>query len=56
METRCVKPVYIGNRLTVQGEVEEINTTTGQVVVKAVIYNENKDKVLRGKIKLGVLT
>ena len=55
VETKFTKPVYIGDVLTVSGEVAEIHDTVGQIVLKVEIKNQNGEKVLRGKMKVGFL-
>ena len=55
VETKFTKPVYIGDVLSVSGEVVEINYTVNQIVLKVEIMNQNGEKVLRGKMKVGVL-
>ncbi len=48
-----VAPVYVGNILTVSGEVEYINTAFKQLWIDAQIINSNGVKVSRAKIKAG---
>ena len=48
-------PVFVGDRLTVTGEVSELNDTFNRVVVKAKIENQNKDKVNAATITAGVI-
>lgn len=55
VETKFTKPVYIGDALNISGEVVEINDTVNQVVLKVEIKNQNGEKVLRGKMKVGFL-
>lgn len=55
VETKFTKPVYIGDILTVSGEVVEINETFEQITLKVEIKNQNGEKVLRGKMKVGFL-
>lgn len=55
VETKFTKPVYIGNVLSISGEVTEINDTVNQIVLKVEIKNQNGEKVLRGKMKVGFL-
>ena len=54
VEARFAKPVFIGDTLTVTGKVTEVNDTFGEITVKAVIENQNGQKVTRGLIKAGV--
>ncbi len=55
VETKFTKPVYIGDMLSISGEVTEINDTVNQIVLKVEIKNQNGEKVLRGKMKVGFL-
>lgn len=55
VETKFTKPVYIGDVLSISGEVTEINDTVNQIVLKVEIKNQNDEKVLRGKMKVGFL-
>lgn len=54
VEAKFAKPVFIGDTLTVTGKVTEVNDTFGEITVKAVIENQNGQKVTRGLIKAGV--
>ncbi|MDL2323926.1 MaoC family dehydratase [Ruminococcaceae bacterium OttesenSCG-928-A16] len=54
VEAKFVKPVYIGDVLTVAGTVQEVNETFSTITIKAVITNQNGTKVTRGVIKAGV--
>lgn len=48
-------PVYVGDVLTVSGEVEYINTAFEQLWISAQIINSDGVKVSRAKIKAGFL-
>lgn len=54
VECKFVKPVFIGDTLTVSGKVTEINETFGEITIKAEIVNQDGKKVTRGLIKAGV--
>lgn len=54
VEAKFVKPIFIGDVLTVTGTVEEVNETFGEITIKAVIVNQNGKKVTRGVVKAGV--
>ena len=41
--------------MDISGEVTEINDTVNQIVLKVEIRNQNEEKVLRGKMKVGFL-
>ena len=49
------KPVFIGDKLTVFGEVTSINDTFRQIELKAYIMNQNMEKISRAKIKIGLV-
>ncbi|ERL04360.1 MaoC family dehydratase [Mitsuokella sp. oral taxon 131] len=48
-------PVFIGDVLCVEGKVAEKNDSVRQVVIKAVIRNQNGKKVSKARIEAGVL-
>ncbi len=50
-----LNPVFIGDTLTVSGKVAEKNDSVWQIVIRAVIRNQNGKKVSRAKIEAGVL-
>ena len=54
VDAKFVKPVYIGDVLTVTGKVQEVNETFHTVMIKAVITNQDGVKVTRGTIQAGV--
>lgn len=55
LEVKFVKPVFIGDKLTVIGEVGAVDVDLRYVEVKVTIVNQNNKKVLRGLLKAGVL-
>lgn len=55
VETKFVKPVLVGDTLEVKGTVTERNDLFMQITIKVQIINQQGDKVLRGKMKVGVL-
>lgn len=54
VECKFAKPVFIGDVLTVSGEVTAVSDTFGEVTIKASIVNQNGQKVTRGVIRAGV--
>ena len=54
VESKFVKPVFIGDELTVTGTVEEVNEIFSEVTIKAVVTNQQNKKVCRGVIKAGL--
>lgn len=55
VESKFVKPVFEGDTLTVTGEVTEINELFSTFTMKTTIVNQNGEKVLRGKMQIGVV-
>ncbi len=55
VEVKFAKPVYAGEVLTVSGTVTEMNDTFRLFWMKVVITNQKGEKVLRGKMRVGVL-
>ena len=54
VECKFARPVFIGDVLTVSGTVTEVNETFREITIKAVITNQNGQKVTRGVIRAGV--
>ena len=53
---KFMKPVYIGDKLLVVGEVSEIDDRTKEVFLKGRIYRKSDDEMLvRGKMIVGIL-
>lgn len=48
-------PVFVGDILRVEGKIAEKNDSVQQLVVKAVIRNQDGKKVSRARIEAGVL-
>ena len=55
VEVKFSKPVYIGDELTVLGEVSRVDTDLNYLEVKVTIRNQKNEKVLRGLLKAGIL-
>ena len=55
VETKFVKPVFVGDTLLVSGEVAEKHEHFPVIKLKVVITNQKKEKVLRGSMQIGVL-
>lgn len=56
VDIKFVKPVLVGDSLTISGVVAELNESVQQIVLKVVIVNQQGEKVLRGKMKIGLLS
>lgn len=54
VECKFAKPVFLGDVLTVCGEVTQVHEAFGEVTIKASITNQNGQKVTRGVIRAGV--
>ena len=48
------KPVFIGDKLTITGEIFKINKMFRQIELKAYILNQKNEKISRAKIKIGL--
>ena len=55
VESKFVKPVYIGDELTVTGKVVEKSETYELIRVKAEIRNQRGEKVCRGLLQIGLI-
>ena len=56
VETSFTQAVYVGDKLQVTGKVVEMSdTVVNRIVLKVTITNQNSEKVLRGKMTIGVL-
>ena len=55
VEVKFAKPVYAGDVLKVSGTVTEKNDTFRLFWMKVTITNQKGEKVLRGKMRVGVL-
>ena len=53
--TKFKRPVFIGDRLTVRGEISEISEGLSRITVKASIKNQRRETVNSAVIKLGVI-
>ena len=54
VESKFVKPIFIGDTLTITGKVTEVNETFGEVTIKGEIRDQDGKKVTRAVIKAGV--
>ena len=55
IETKYLRPVYVGDTLTVTGTIDELHESVKRASVKVVIVNQDNKKILRGKVELGFL-
>lgn len=55
VEINFTKPVFVGDRLTITGEVVEKNELFQMIKMKVTITNSKNEKVVRGKMQVGVL-
>lgn len=56
VNVKLIRPVFEGDELTVSGVIEDLNDTVRQILLKVIISNQNGEKVLRGKMKVGMLS
>lgn len=55
VESKFTKPVYAGDILTVSGQVTECNEMFSVFTMKTTIVNQKGEKVLRGKMQVGII-
>lgn len=55
VEAKYLKPVYIGDTLTIEGKVDEKNDTYRLIRIKAVIKNQKGDKVSKASMQVGLI-
>lgn len=55
VETKFLKPVFIGDEITVTGEVSDVRPELNYIEIKVTMRNQKGEKVLKGTLKAGVL-
>lgn len=55
VEIKFIKPVMVGDTLTVTGEVAVVEKALNHAVINVTIRKQSGEKVLRGKLKVGIL-
>ncbi len=55
VETKFTKPVYVGDTLTVTGEITELTESVQRLTLKVTIVKQTCEKVLRGKMDILVI-
>lgn len=55
VESKFVKPVFVGDTLTISGRVKDMDERFRCMKLKVEIYNQKKEKVLRGSMQVGVI-
>lgn len=55
VDAKFLRPVFIGDELTVTGEVAEVHEDLGVATIKAFIANQEGEKVSRAAIQCGFL-
>ena len=55
VSVKLVKPVYVGDVLTVTGVVSQLNKSVKRMIMDVKITNQADMEVLRGSMKVGVL-
>lgn len=56
LEAKYLRPVYVGDRLTVSGSIDELHESVKRASVKFVITNQDEKKVAKGKADVGFLS
>lgn len=54
VDVKFLKPVYIGDILEIKGIVEEKHDVFQRIDLKVIVTRENMEKVLKGKMKIGI--
>lgn len=54
VDAAFLAPVFVGDTLTISGEVVAVNEAVAQIEIKATITNQHGKKVSRAKIRAGV--
>jgi len=55
LEAKYLKPVYVGDRLTIEGKVDEKNDTYQLIRIKAIIRNQKGEKVSKALLQIGII-
>lgn len=55
VDVQFAKPVYVGERVRVCGQITEKDDKYRRITVKMAVYNAENIKVCRGKMEIGVL-
>ena len=55
VETKFLRPVYVGDELTITGTVKEKEDAYHMLIVQLLVRNRQGDKVVRGKMQIKVL-
>ena len=54
-EIKFLKPVYVNDQVTLRAEIEEVYESVNTLEFKYFFENQDKVKVARGKIQIGLL-
>lgn len=55
VESKFAKPVFVGDVLTVSGKIKDMDERFHCFNMKVEIYNQKKEKVLRGSMEIGII-
>ena len=55
VETKFLKPVYVGDELTISGKVSETDERFKILKLKVTITNQKSEKVCKGTMQIGIL-
>lgn len=53
--TKFKNPVYVGDTLTIEGKIAEMNDTFKLLIVKVEIKNQHGKKVMKGEMQIGIV-
>jgi len=56
VDSKMLKPVFIGDKLLIEGRVTEKHDEFQMIIVKATIMNQNNQKVSKAIIQIGIMT
>lgn len=55
VEVKYLRPVYVGDKLTITGTVDELHESVKRCSIKVLITNQDNKKVLKGRAETGFL-
>ncbi len=56
VDVKYVQPVFVGDTLSICGEIVELHDSVQQILLKVEVRNQHGVKVVRGKMKIGILS
>ncbi len=55
VESKFLAPVFVGDTITIIGEITAIHASVKRVEIKTLMKNQENTKVLKGKLNVGLL-